>query len=143
MISNRFDNRIARKGNFLLQTDILRRGAHLDDELARLDVPLANAIVRIVTKLIGVERYLHRLGLTRLEGNACKALQLLGPDVLVLARRREIDLGNLVGSHLARILHLKRQADSLSRGINLGISLQILVFKGGVAQSIAEGPLDT
>ena len=54
---------------------------------------------------------------------------------------REIDLCNLRGSHLARVLHLERQLHGGVGGLCLAY-LQVLVVECGVGETVAEGPLD-
>ena len=140
MVSQRLHHGLAFQRDDLLQTDILRRGTHLHFILSGGDVPLTLVLMTVEAELLGIEFHLHGLGLTGLEFHAGKALQLLRADLLLLVCRRQVDLHHLICSHLTRVLHLKRYVHTLGRCGHLGISLQVLILKRGVTQTVAEGP---
>ena len=55
MIAQRFHDSLSFKGDVLLQLDVGRRCSHLHYELSRSDVPLAFAVVRVITELLGIQ----------------------------------------------------------------------------------------
>ena len=87
MVSQRLGDSIALQGNSLLQTDVLRRGAHLHLILSRGYIPLALVLMTVVAELVGIEFHLYGLGLTRLEFHTGKTLQLLRTNLLLLVGR--------------------------------------------------------
>lgn len=143
MVSDGFNDRFPCQGDRLLQFDVGRGSPHLDDKLARTDIPLTLALMGIEAKLVCVQFHTYRLTLTRLQGHTFKSLQLDGTYLLPRSRGTQIDLCDLVGNHLTCIPHLKAHIDTFRRGGDLLVDLQVLIVEGSVGQSIAEMPLDT
>ena len=141
MVSDGFADGFAGEGDGLLQLDVGRRAGNLHHILARCDVPLALALVAVVAELLGEELRVDGLALAGCQRDAGEALQLQWTDGLLGIGGREVDLCNLVGSHLTGVLHLERDVDGLCRCGNFACNLQVAVFERGVAQTIAEGPL--
>ena len=71
------------------------------------------AFVTVETKLLGKELDIDSFTLSSLQRYAGEALQLNRTDLLVITRGGEVDLRNLISSHFASILHLKRETDAL------------------------------
>ena len=138
MLANGFHESLSTESDRLLQTDISRRGTHLHYILAGLDVPAALTVMGVEAELILEETDADCLALARLEGDTLEALQLDGAQRLIVGCGRQIDLCNLVGSHLTRVLDLERQLYTIVRDL----CLQVAVFKGGIGQAVAERPLD-
>ena len=72
-----------------------------------MHIPLALTIVAIESKLFGIEFYLDCLALARLKRHTGKTLLLDGTKRLVACCGREVDLGNLVGSHPSSVFYLE------------------------------------
>ena len=107
-----------------------------------MDVPLTLTVMAVVAELVGIEFHQHSLRLTRLQRHTGKALQLNGTQRLAVVSRRQVNLCHFVGSHLTCILHLEGEVHILIGRLGSLVQCHVLVFKGGIAQAIAEGPLD-
>ena len=141
MSAQRLGDGLALQLYLLLEFDVLRRCTNLDDKCARFDVPFAHiTLMGIESKLLDIESGGNGLGLSGLQRDAGKALQLDRTDILTSARGRQIDLGDFVSLYLTRILHLEGDFYKVVGGLCLAVHLQVLILKRGVAQTIAEGP---
>ena len=76
MITQRFHHFITRQNYLLLKTDVLRRGSNLQFIRSRSYVPLAIALMRIITKLItfsSLNAQLSWLQVRKVRSNLVKA----------------------------------------------------------------------
>ena len=90
-----------------MQPDVGRRSADFNNEPTRLYVPLTLSLVGIESKLLQAQTASHGTGLSRLKAYAGKSLQLDGTDLLGRIRGRNINLGDFVCLHLARVFHVE------------------------------------